>query len=106
MTEQLFHYLYTTAPTPSLSGGGGGPIMAGLGYGLPLSRLYARYFNGDLILNSADGFGTDATVYLRALSREASELLPVYCKTSKDHYSKPRYGRFSRIFSSLVWGGG
>ena len=75
-------------------------------YGLPLSRLYARYFNGDLILNSADGFGTDATVYLRALSREASELLPVYCKTSKDHYSKPRYGRFSRIFSSLVWGGG
>jgi len=90
-TEQLFHYLYSTAPTPSLSAGGAGTTpMAGLGYGLPLSRLYARYFHGDLILSSQDGFGTDATVYLRALANEASELLPVYNKTSKDQYSRPR----------------
>lgn len=41
--------------------------LAGLGYGLPMSRLYARYFGGSLDLFSLDGWGTDAFLKLRCL---------------------------------------
>ena len=43
------------------------PIMSGLGYGLPLSRLYCRYFGGDLHLIPFDGIGTDAIIYINRL---------------------------------------
>jgi len=31
--------------------------MAGNGYGLPICRLYARYFGGDLQVISMEGYG-------------------------------------------------
>jgi pyruvate dehydrogenase kinase 2/3/4 len=40
------------------------PILAGLGFGLPMSRAYARYFGGDLDLISLEGFGCDAYLHL------------------------------------------
>ncbi|RGP74946.1 hypothetical protein FSPOR_1010 [Fusarium sporotrichioides] len=41
----------------------GGSSIAGLGYGLPLSRAYAEYFGGGIAVQSLYGWGTD--VYLR-----------------------------------------
>jgi pyruvate dehydrogenase kinase 2/3/4 len=84
----LFHYMYSTAPQPSRSGSDSAPL-AGYGYGLPLSRLYARYLLGDLTLSSCEGYGTDAYVYLKALSEEANEMLPVFNHSSSRHYRAP-----------------
>jgi len=85
VTTRMFHYLYSTAPRPAME-----PkdmaAFAGYGYGLPLSRLYARYFHGDLIVNSYDGYGTDAIIYLKALPYDAGELLPIFNKTSTKQY--------------------
>ncbi|KAG7280624.1 hypothetical protein CRUP_023243, partial [Coryphaenoides rupestris] len=53
-------------------------VLAGFGYGLPISRLYAKYFQGDLQLYSMEGYGTDAVVYLKRL--------PVYNKTALKNY--------------------
>lgn len=85
LSDMLFHYMYSTAPKPSVSGIDSAPL-AGYGYGLPLSRLYARYLMGDLVITSLEGLGTDAIIYLKVLSSEANELLPVFNKTSTKHY--------------------
>merc|ERR1712228_76936 len=44
-------------------------------FGLPLARIYARYFGGDLKLLSMEGVGLDAYLYLPVLG-SACENLP------------------------------
>lgn len=83
--DLLFQYMYSTAPQPARSDIDSAPL-AGYGYGLPLSRLYARYFQGDIVLTSYEGFGTDAIIYLKVMSGEANEMLPVYNKTASRVY--------------------
>lgn len=84
ISDMLFHYMYSTAPKPSVDGDAA--PLAGFGYGLPLSRLYARYFQGDLIVNSCEGYGTDALIYLKALAKDANEVLPVFNKSCERQY--------------------
>ncbi|KAI1242728.1 hypothetical protein IHE44_0000271 [Lamprotornis superbus] len=83
--ERLFSYMYSTAPRPDMDDGRNTPL-AGFGYGLPISRLYAKYFQGDLNLYSICGYGTDAIIYLKALSTESVEKLPVFNKSASKHY--------------------
>ena len=83
--RKIWSYLFTTAD-PSVQdtlvfGDDSGdhsvdaPI-AGLGYGLPISKSYARYFGGDVSINSMEGYGTDAFVHLCRLG-DSKEPLPV-----------------------------
>jgi pyruvate dehydrogenase kinase 2/3/4 len=75
-TKKIWSYLFTTAD-PSIQEGMVGTQhdvdhcvdspLAGLGYGLPISRSYARYFGGDLSIMSMEGYGTDAFIYLARL---------------------------------------
>ncbi|CAL8304842.1 unnamed protein product [Lota lota] len=83
--DKLFSYMYSTAPSPQLGDDARTPL-AGFGYGLPISRLYAKYFQGDLQLYSMEGHGTDAVIYLKALSTDSIERLPVYNKTALKNY--------------------
>lgn len=83
-SDLLFQYMYSTAPRPEPHAHNA--PLAGYGYGLPLSRLYARYFQGELTVTSCEGYGSDALIYLKAICEDANELLPVFNKTSSKHY--------------------
>uniref|UniRef100_A0A8C5HV92 Protein-serine/threonine kinase n=1 Tax=Gouania willdenowi TaxID=441366 RepID=A0A8C5HV92_GOUWI len=84
--ERLFSYMYSTAPSPVHEDNSRNAPLAGFGYGLPISRLYAKYFQGDLQLYSMEGYGTAAVIYLKALSSESVERLPVFNKSALRHY--------------------
>jgi len=77
--QKVWLYAFTTVKNlpdmdENISGLRRAPL-AGFGYGLPISRLYARYFGGDLQLISMDGYGTDAYLYLSKLGN-MDEFLP------------------------------
>ena len=77
-------YMFTTASpvTPSIgmmtsselgSGRDIGPI-AGFGYGIPISSLYAEYLGGKVHVESMEGWGTDAFVYLNRIGNVVEAL--------------------------------
>jgi signal transduction histidine kinase len=57
----LFHYSTAKPPDDNAH------AMAGYGYGLPLSRIYARFLKGDIWLESKEGEGT--VVYVKCKSK-------------------------------------
>jgi len=83
--EKMFKYLYTTSPKASLTKESA--PLSGLGYGLPLARLYARYFQGDIKAASYENHGTDIYIYLRALAKESVEQLPIWSDTASNKIS-------------------
>jgi Mitochondrial branched-chain alpha-ketoacid dehydrogenase kinase./Histidine kinase-, DNA gyrase B-, and HSP90-like ATPase. len=86
--SKIWSYLFTTAD-PSIQdtlmkmGQAQPPVdhsvnapLAGLGYGLPISKSYAKYFGGDVSLQSMEGYGSDAYIHLRRLG-DSLEPLPM-----------------------------
>lgn len=69
--SKIWTYLYSTAKSPISDDKQQlldmPPVMAGYGYGLPISKLYAKYFGGDLQIISMEGYGTDAYLHLNRL---------------------------------------
>ena len=78
--SKIWTYLYTTATSPLelLDQAGEGEdtpaALAGYGYGLPISRLYARYFGGDMQVIPMEGYGTDAYLHLNRLGNTQEPL--------------------------------
>src|SRR3954454_22978829 len=83
----IFDYSYTTVPQDGIDEAGiladvskmamqsglGGPI-AGLGYGLPLARIYANYFGGSMNLMSLYGHGCDVFLRLKQIDESLGDL--------------------------------
>lgn len=74
--NRIYSYLFTTADPQVLERMLDNDLsrdfdtqspLAGLGYGLPISRNYARYFGGELSVMSMEGYGTDSFIYLPRL---------------------------------------
>uniref|UniRef100_A0A060T741 Protein-serine/threonine kinase n=1 Tax=Blastobotrys adeninivorans TaxID=409370 RepID=A0A060T741_BLAAD len=71
--KNIFGYAFSTFEDGEGTGfstlnsppGGGGSSIAGLGYGLPLSRAYAEFFGGKLQVQTSHGWGTDVYVTLK-----------------------------------------
>ncbi|KAI8092791.1 mitochondrial pyruvate dehydrogenase kinase [Halteromyces radiatus] len=93
--SKVFEYSYTTVTRPgdeeygdddssifsgmalmAMQSGVGGPL-AGLGYGLPLARMYARYFGGSLTLVSMNGYGCDVFLKLKHIDESLAEGLEI-----------------------------
>ncbi|RMZ90414.1 hypothetical protein DV736_g2350, partial [Chaetothyriales sp. CBS 134916] len=53
----------------AISNGGDTSTLAGLGYGLPLSRAYAEYFGGGIAIESMYGWGTDVYLTLQGIAK-------------------------------------
>lgn len=72
--DRIWSYTYTTAqPLHDLIADE--DIMAGFGFGLPLTRLYAKYFGGNLQILSLEGYGTDAYLHLNRLGTSMEAVL-------------------------------
>ena len=59
--ENIYSFSFTTANENHENRG---IKIAGYGHGLGLSRIYARYFGGDMTISPVEGVGTDVYIYL------------------------------------------
>ena len=73
-TNKALSYSYSTSPKIDSIRTHKGPIMSGLGFGLPLAKQYCRYFGGDLNINPIEGYGTDVHIYIPKLGTQSEQI--------------------------------
>jgi signal transduction histidine kinase len=73
--ERMWDFFYTTNRTSAWKNGEDDRafrrsqgVLSGYGVGLPLSRMYARYFGGDLVATSEPGQGTTVRLTINSSS--------------------------------------
>ena len=62
--DDIFSFLYTSATTYDKNDM---YKIAGYGHGVGLSRLYARYFDGDIKICPVENVGTDTYIYINCI---------------------------------------
>lgn len=75
--EQIWKFAHSTSPDLEQNTDFGKDAFVGgkiRGFGLPLARIYARYFGGELTLRSMEGHGVDAYLYLPRLGYNCENL--------------------------------
>ena len=94
---QLFQYLLSTDPRPSMSPMD--PSLEARKRVRPsLLSLYAKYFHGDLILNSCDGY---AVVYLKTLTNGHDRKETTF--SGGENVSDELEGKISEYFNVNRW---
>ena len=75
LIDEVFSYTFTTATLEDKKGFRKSIPIAGYGHGLPLSRLYCRYFHGDIQIIPFEGIGTDVFIYINKLGIETEKIV-------------------------------
>ncbi len=83
--HKLWHYDYTTSPSyPSEESYGYHSFrehFSGGGYGLPIARLFARYFGGEVTYISLEGSGSSVFIQAHRLGNR-TEMVPGHASFS------------------------
>ncbi|GAV88882.1 LOW QUALITY PROTEIN: HATPase_c domain-containing protein/BCDHK_Adom3 domain-containing protein, partial [Cephalotus follicularis] len=97
----IFTYLYSTAQYPldehSNLGTSEAATMAGYGYGIPISRLYAWYFGGDLQIISTEGYGASLGAFTCGAWSEPHDVLGVVDDTDTIYFINTNGEEITRI---------
>ena len=101
--KQIWKFAHSTADEDEDDSDFGTDEISGAhirGFGLPLARIYARYFGGELTLKSMEGHGLDAYLYLPRLGDACENLPPSVSASPGERDSTPRARGSRRSFST------
>jgi len=72
--HKIYSYGYTTSKA-DFNKNNNNYIISGYGHGIPLSRLYCRYFGGELKIIPFERIGTDVLIYINRLGNSEENIL-------------------------------
>ncbi|KAF1794634.1 Signal transduction histidine kinase-related protein, C-terminal [Phytophthora cactorum] len=92
--NKLWHYDYTTSPLCPPINSDNYPTyrehFSGGGYGMPMARLFARYFGGEVVFSSQEGTGSTAFIQAHRLGTNM-ELVPLWKRMQPSTLSPPHW---------------